>query len=473
MIRAVPSSSTVGLLAAAAAGILLLSNSGGSTPPSFWPVFVTAQSIPASTATSFDDGGGSGGGYFDVVHVVGEESMGRGGPDIGVRIEDFDEEVPPLFPLSGRDYLGFLVAFLGLALAAGGGIGGGGILVPVYILVLDFPVKLAVSLSSVTVLGGAIANNLLNNRKRHPLYPGTRSLIDWDLVLQLEPMTLAGTIVGADLNHFLPNVVIVVLLLGLLSITAYKTLTKANKLYAQETEQEDAAKSLRNVVDAEDDNRDDPVGLKYAGDAETEALVPSSTSDEDESVDTRKGAGLRHFSHYGSTESDAKQDVRKSSLMIRWESSASFVEEVKRHDVITDITKLVCLFGLITVLNLMKGGPEEDETGAFGMPGCGAACFWLAQLLTVLLIVLFAILARATLLARIECPGYPRASDIEWDRTNTITYPAMGIVAGVLAGMFGIGAYYTKDGRDANTCFAQYLAWHLSLGLLFFLPLLL
>jgi hypothetical protein len=96
-------------------------------------------------------------------------------------IIDEDQDLPSLFPFRWpRDYLGFGFAILGLLLAAGGGIGGGGILVPIYILIVDFPVKNAIPLASITVLGGAIANNLLNMRKVHPDHP-ERPAIDWDL----------------------------------------------------------------------------------------------------------------------------------------------------------------------------------------------------------------------------------------------------------------------------------------------------
>jgi hypothetical protein len=89
--------------------------------------------------------------------------------------------LPSLFPFSWpRDYLGFGFTILGLLLAAGGGMGGGGIIVPIYILILDFPVKNVAALASITVLGGAIANNLLNVRNVHPDHP-ERPAIDWDL----------------------------------------------------------------------------------------------------------------------------------------------------------------------------------------------------------------------------------------------------------------------------------------------------
>ena len=99
----------------------------------------------------------------------------------------FVEEHDPLFPLTTRDYVGFILAVMGLMIAAGGGIGGGGILVPIYILVMDFSPKHAIPLSNITVFGGAVANTLLNTRKRHPL--ADRPLVDWDLILVMEPLS--------------------------------------------------------------------------------------------------------------------------------------------------------------------------------------------------------------------------------------------------------------------------------------------
>ena len=58
-----------------------------------------------------------------------------------VTMMEEDEHFPDLFPLSVSDYIGFACAVAGLMMAAGGGIGGGGILVPIYILLFEFPVK--------------------------------------------------------------------------------------------------------------------------------------------------------------------------------------------------------------------------------------------------------------------------------------------------------------------------------------------
>ena len=100
-----------------------------------------------------------------------------------------------LFPLTWRDTLGFAGATIGLVLAAGGGIGGGGILVPIFILVMGFEPKHAIPLANVSVFGGAIANTLLNVRKRHP--QADRPLINFELILVMEPLTMAGALIGA------------------------------------------------------------------------------------------------------------------------------------------------------------------------------------------------------------------------------------------------------------------------------------
>jgi hypothetical protein len=136
----------------------------------------------------------------------------------------FPEKYPhaPLFPMHSSDVWTLACASLGLLLAAGGGIGGGGILVPLYVLVGRFAPKEAVPLSNITILGGAIANVLFNYWKRHPsadrplaLLPhprltwrgAGRPRIDLDIVNVMEPMTIAGAVLGSLVNKLLPGCV--------------------------------------------------------------------------------------------------------------------------------------------------------------------------------------------------------------------------------------------------------------------------
>ena len=134
------------------------------------------------------------------------------------------DTLKPLFPLVARDYFGFMAAAGSMLVASGGGIGGGGLLVPIFLLVMNFPVKHAVSLSNVTVFGGAVASALLNAKKTHPL--ANRPMIDWNLFSMMEPLTVVGALIGADLNEILPDVVVVVLLVLLLGFIGIRTMEK-------------------------------------------------------------------------------------------------------------------------------------------------------------------------------------------------------------------------------------------------------
>ena len=58
--------------------------------------------------------------------------------------------------------------------AASAGIGGGGLLVPIFLLVARFPASQAIPLSSATISGGAVANYFTYSRRcvvAHPLIP--------------------------------------------------------------------------------------------------------------------------------------------------------------------------------------------------------------------------------------------------------------------------------------------------------------
>ena len=54
------------------------------------------------------------------------------------------------------------------------------------------------ALSNLTIVGGAIANFAFNVHRRHP--GGDKPLIDWDLIMVMEPTTILGALVGSYIN---------------------------------------------------------------------------------------------------------------------------------------------------------------------------------------------------------------------------------------------------------------------------------
>jgi uncharacterized membrane protein YfcA len=152
-------------------------------------------------------------------------------------IDDFyafeqEDRAPRLFPLTPRVLLGYMIAAMALTLGASGGIGGGGIIVPVFILIMGLQPKVAIPIGAATVLGGSIGSTLMNFSRRHPL--ADRPIIDWDLVLVMEPLTLVGALLGTKFHSLFSEKFLVVLLVLLLSFTAHATLTKAMRMYDAE-----------------------------------------------------------------------------------------------------------------------------------------------------------------------------------------------------------------------------------------------
>jgi uncharacterized membrane protein YfcA len=318
----------------------------------------------------------------------------------------FTEEHKDLFPFNWADFWGFALATIGLLLAAGGGIGGGGILVPIYCLVLDFSPKHAIPLSNITVLGGALANTILNASKRHPT--ADRPLIDWDMILVMEPLTIAGALMGALINKVLPELLLAVLLVLLLAITAQNTLSKAIQLYRKETAQMNHESELTKLVEDQQRNDDD-------GDEEVD----------DENKDAK---------------GDEPDESQMVTVMSKEHEELQAILEYERHHSQHNIILLVVMFIVVLIINVSKGG------GAFKSPlgiTCGSSAFWMSNFLLLAWILAISIHARVVLLHKYErkaaCNYVYQPGDIVWDERATVVYPIICTFAGFFAGMFGVG----------------------------------
>merc|ERR550525_2234034 len=92
---------------------------------------------------------------------------------------------------------------VGSAIAAGGGLGGGGVFVPIYILIISLSTKKAAALSQATILGGSFVNLWANWTQTHPERKH-RPIIDFPTLLVFEPMLLVGSTLGVMLNTIFP-----------------------------------------------------------------------------------------------------------------------------------------------------------------------------------------------------------------------------------------------------------------------------
>lgn len=371
---------------------------------------------------------------------------GTGGGTAHSHAPIFNENHPSLFPIKTSDYYGLFFAVIGLVLAAGGGIGGGGILVPIYILVMGFSPKHAVPLSNVTVFGGAVANVILNTSKRHPLVD--RPLVDWDLILVMEPLTIAGALIGAFLNKVLPELLLTVLLVLLLTSTAWETLTKATKMFKLETialrkqgitaSGQKASELTRIAAQSKDEQVEEAANqlLDDVEEQDSAAIPESKTTENKDNIDT-------------ATEEEV---IKPKSLQEQLaEARKAELEQIVEDERVTprvNLNILITLFVVVLAVNVLKGG------GAFRSPlgiVCGSTGFWLANTFMIAWIVVISSFIRKFLLkkyyAKKRCGYQYVVGDIQWDERASLLYPCLCMFAGCFAGMFGVGTF--------NSCAAQ------------------
>jgi len=288
-----------------------------------------------------------------------------------------------LYPLDIYDQVGLGLMGLMTAIAAGGGIGGGGVLVPILILVMGFTIKAAIPLSSVTILGGACFHIMRNSMRRHPVVD--RPLIDWTFISLMQPMLISGAVLGSFLNKMVPDWVLAILLFVILIFTALRTYNNGLKKWRKEQEAIELRESLR------------------ASGMEMEM--------------EEKGPLL---------------DVSPELQML--------LDEDKVFPYFKVFCVLMIFVGVIG-LNVAKGS-ESAGFNPFDVT-CGSTKFWVLSLGVIPWCGFFFIICRMSVInqyyARCAAGWENVDGDVEWDEQRTLMYPVVGILSGLIAGMFGIG----------------------------------
>ncbi|OQS01100.1 hypothetical protein ACHHYP_01827 [Achlya hypogyna] len=355
-----------------------------------------------------------------------------------------------LFPLSPTDVAGTIGAFLCVIVSSGGGLGGGGLLVPLYIIVLGMSSHDAIPLSKATIFGSAIASMLLNVRKKHPLDP-ERQLIDYEVVVMMEPMTLAGTIIGVHLNKMCPEWLITVLLVWLLSNTSLRMVTKGRHVWQQEEAKE--KKLLASIVH----HWQALTTARRLGSA-----VVAATRHWRALVQRRKDAQATvavHPEHHLQEESLSDDDLNdhdEDDFLMRPSAkkatgsggstlSLANLLQFRKYVPWGDLTILLfAWFGLV-LFSMLKGG--HGAPSVVGLV-CGSSMYWFLTLMSFPFFVAVTAVFGLKIAGRhdaMQAYGYKYvAGDIVWNKRTTVLYPALCTVAGVAAGLLGIGGGMVK-----------------------------
>ncbi|CAK8571497.1 unnamed protein product [Lathyrus sativus] len=144
----------------------------------------------------------------------------------------YDRIWPELKP-SWKLVLATVIGFLGSACGTVGGVGGGGIFVPMLNLLLGFDAKSAAALSKCMIMGASASSVWYNLRVAHPTKEVP--ILDYDLALLFQPMLMLGITLGVTLSVVFPFWLITVLIIILFIGTSSRSFFKGIQMWRVET----------------------------------------------------------------------------------------------------------------------------------------------------------------------------------------------------------------------------------------------
>ncbi|XP_039125798.1 LOW QUALITY PROTEIN: sulfite exporter TauE/SafE family protein 3-like [Dioscorea cayenensis subsp. rotundata] len=139
--------------------------------------------------------------------------------------------------------VGSFIGFLGAAFGSVGGVGGGGIFVPMLTLIIGFDPKSSTAISKCMIMGAAGSTVYYNLKLRHPTLD--MPIIDYDLALLFQPMLMLGISIGVIFNVIFADWMVTVLLIILFLGTSTKAFLRGVDTWKKETiAKKEAAKQI-------------------------------------------------------------------------------------------------------------------------------------------------------------------------------------------------------------------------------------
>ncbi|KAL5976560.1 hypothetical protein ACLOJK_020893 [Asimina triloba] len=171
----------------------------------------------------------------------------------------------PKLELNWRTILATIIGFVGSAFGTVGGVGGGGIFVPMLNLVVGFDTKSAAALSKCLIMGASMSSVWYNVRVPHPCRDVP--IIDYDLALVFQPMLMLGITIGVALSVVFPYWLISVLIIVLFLGTSSRSFFKGIEMWKQET-------VMKMEMEIEEREKQSYANGQVAIDAGYEPLIP-------------------------------------------------------------------------------------------------------------------------------------------------------------------------------------------------------
>ena len=372
-----------------------------------------------------------------------------------------------------NDVVGTLVWFLAAGVATACGVGGGGIYVPAGMLLLRFAPKPASGLSQASIFGASLGGLILNLRNNHPntrirekeqldaegksiplrgstvqlkkadddyVQSGgvfyTRPLIDYDMALFLAPMEMAGAVLGVLIQKILPNWAYLMMAGVILGVTAYKTFGKYHSSHAKEKEERIKQDGLNRQEDSKHSHQGSGTDQMP-----TEELVSMQEEGFNTDVEDEE-EGSQEDKHIVSSEVVPADEATAESLSSNEAARLrrQYLELDARHYPREKLITLGVLWMGLVLLTFMKGGKGVESLVGITCESPWFAVLIVCQFLWTLGFALYLGLQLPKRVAERKKVQYPfQPTDVMWDNQKLRFYATFTFVAGIVAGLIGIG----------------------------------
>lgn len=378
-----------------------------------------------------------------------------------------------------NDIVGAFVWFFAAGVATACGVGGGGIYVPLGILLINFAPKPASGLSQASIFGASLGGLILNLRNQHPntkildlpikrdkegkiSLPAdeddpdaddeeidaqralasryskhstrkyyTRPLIDYDMALFLAPMEMAGAVLGILIQAVLPNWLYLLLASIILGFTCHKTFKKffdARNKEQAEAEKKNAAEERRKERESGENSAVLSSISKHTGD------LPESV-DADTNEEDTADADDEDNEHID-TEVDKEDKDSEEQHLLR----VKLLEEDHRQFPREKLIALIVLWVGLSIITFLKGGKGVESLIGITCKSPWYAVLIVCQFLWTLGFAGFFAKKLMKKQQQKESANYPfQPEDPVWDFAKVRFYASFTFLAGIVAGLIGIG----------------------------------
>lgn len=294
-----------------------------------------------------------------------------------------------IWPPTTSEVLGYVLMFIVSALANTAGIGGGTIMIPVFVMMFYFETHTAVPLAQVMIFGGAAVAIIIKIRNRHPTR--NRPLIFYELIMLVQAPMLLGITFGAIINTILPSWLIELMITLVIGFMCYSTINKAIALFHKESKK-----------------------------LSTECLIPASETE------------LKSVVKFEVNSHDENASSSTKSVELE-----TIVQEEKKILPIKKVAVIIGIWLLVVLFTLIKGGSvpsivgiEKCSVGYFGLTA-GFVC-----ILAMIFIYNLRFVIRDTEVKEALHYNWDE-TDLKWTKKNAVNFGLLSMVIGFVAGMVG------------------------------------